>query len=154
MTGYDRRVTLVSRWRSWVTLPDTAGLILLKIKRMESLMADVSQVLNDVADGLRGPLATSIQALLAENVQLRATNAELSGEDVAESAAADNVAGAFNDVSGLFAPADVPVDPIDPIEVPEAPADGGTVTDGGTDAGSEPEPVAPGPDAPAQDENA
>jgi hypothetical protein len=41
------------------------------LKRLETAMADVSGLLNEVADGLRGPLATSITALLAERDQPR-----------------------------------------------------------------------------------
>jgi hypothetical protein len=95
-------------------LPDTN-----LINRLEKLMADMSTVLAEVAAGLRGPLATSITALIAENTTLRARNAELEGEDAAESAAADDVRDAFDDVAGLFAPVpDVDVDPL-----PDPPAD-------------------------------
>ena len=51
-------------------------------------MADVSALLNEVANGLRGPLSTSITELLAERDRLAARNAEHSGEDAAEATAA------------------------------------------------------------------
>jgi hypothetical protein len=80
----------------------------LRIKEMVILMADQSVVLNDVAEKLRGPLASSVQALIQENADLRRSNAELSGEDVQESAATENVVSAFNEVSNLFEPAELP----------------------------------------------
>lgn len=65
-------------------------------------MADVSDVLNGVAEGLRDRLGPSISELLAENNSLRVRNAELEGEDVAESAAAASVKDAFDGVAALF----------------------------------------------------
>lgn len=70
--------------------------------KMEMNMADVSQVLNDVAAALRDNLSPRITDLVAENAQLRVRNAELEGEDVAESEAASNVKTAFDGVAGLF----------------------------------------------------
>lgn len=91
-----------------------------KFDHLETLMADVSALLNDVAAGLSGPLATSITELIAERDALAAQNAELTGEDVAESAAATNVKTAFDGVAALFAPAELP--DVEPL--PEAPAEG------------------------------
>jgi hypothetical protein len=87
--------------RNWLLQP-----VLAKLTELENKMADVSLVLNEVAEGLRGPLATSIQELLAENAALR-------GEDAAESEAAANVRAAFDEVAAVFAPDDLPdVDPL------------------------------------------
>jgi hypothetical protein len=88
-----------------------------QLREMKSQMADVSNVLNEVADGLRGPLATSIQELIAENAALK-------GEDAAESTAAANVKAAFDEVASKFTPVD---------EVPDVPPldDSGTVDDSG-----------------------
>lgn len=72
-----------------------------KYEEMRAAMADSSQVLNQVADGLRN-LAPHLTTLLAERNALAAENASLKGEDAAESAAADNVKGAFDSVAGLF----------------------------------------------------
>lgn len=104
-----------------------------KIDKMGKNMADVSQVLNDVAAGLRDNLGPRISDLLAENSRLRVRNAELEGEDVAESEAASGVAEAFNGVAGLF---DQTEDAPTPEPLPEAPAAG--ETEGG--AGSAPVP--------------
>lgn len=81
-----------------------------RVKEILTIMADQSAVLNDIANRMRGPLATSIQALIAENVTLRQDNATLSGEDVAESEATGQVVSAFNEVSGLFSSPEVPAD--------------------------------------------
>jgi len=119
--------TVADTWR--VVDENHAALI-----RLENKMADVSGVLNQVADGLRGPLATSITELLAERDRLAADNATLSGEDAAESTAAANVRSAFDGVAALFAPVDeVPdVEPLpEPAPVEETPGD--TTTDESSD---------------------
>jgi hypothetical protein len=107
-----------------------------KITNLEALMADVSGVLNEVADGLRGPLATSITELIDENKRLAAEAAvargeadALQAEDAGESAAAQNVRAAFDEVAAKFS-ADPGAPDVDPL-----PAPGG---------GEEPAPV-PGP---------
>lgn len=98
-----------------------------RLDEMERLMADVSNVLNDVATALRDNLGPNITALLAEDARLRARNAELEGEDVAESEAANNVQSAFNDAAALFDQTDEAPTP-DPL--PEPPAADETGTDG------------------------
>lgn len=85
----------------------------LRVKRMWFLMADVSQVLNDVAETVRGSLFNSISALLAENTQLR-------GEDASESTAAENVRAAVSELGGLFASPELPDVP---TTLPDAPVD-------------------------------
>src|SRR5690349_5902834 len=98
------------------------------LNRLEGLMADVSQLLNEVADGLRGPLATSINDLIASEAAARAEAAQLRGEDVAESDAAANVKAAFDEVASKFsASPDVPdVAPLPPVdETPAPPGDEG-----------------------------
>lgn len=98
-----------------------------KIEKMETDMADVSNVLNEVATGLRDRLGPRIQDVLAENATLRTRNAELEGEDVAESAAAENVKAAFDDVARAFDQTDEAPTP-DPL--PEPPAEGGDGSQG------------------------
>ena len=98
-----------------------------KIDEMGMTMADVSQVLNDVATGLRDNLGPRIQDVLAENATLRSRNAELEGEDVAESEAAAAVKAAFDQVAASFDGTDEAPTP-DPL--PEPPAAGGN-TEGG-----------------------
>lgn len=74
-------------------------------------MADNSQALHDIADGLRS-LGQSLAGVLEENRQLR-------GEDAAESTAAEDVRAAFEDLRGKFEPvAEVPT----PKPLPETPA--------------------------------
>lgn len=93
-----------------------------KIEQMGMNMADVSQVLNDVATGLRDNLGPRIQDVLAENAALRVRNAELEGEDVAESEAAAAVKAAFDQVAGSFDQTD---EAPTPEPLPEPPAEGG-----------------------------
>jgi hypothetical protein len=97
--------TIADTWR----LVDENRTIL---NRLESLMADTSALLNEVAAGLRGPLATSIQDLIAENASLR-------GEDTAETGAAANVKAAFDELAGKFTadPSTPDVPPLDPAPV-------------------------------------
>jgi hypothetical protein len=95
-----------------------------KINGLGNGMADVSQVLNDVAAGLRDNLGPRISELLAENSRLRVRNAELEGEDVAESDAATNTKSAFDQVAGLF---DQTEEAPTPDPLPEPPAEGGPV---------------------------
>lgn len=104
-------MSISETFRDWLIRP-----VLNKITRLESKMADVSEVLNEVAAGLRGPLASSIQALIAENSTLAARNAELEGEDVAESSAASDVKAAFDEVAGVFAAPELPdVPELEPV---------------------------------------
>ena len=93
-----------------------------KIDEMGMTMADVSQVLNDVATGLRDNLGPRIQDVLAENATLRSRNAELEGEDVAESEAAAAVKAAFDQVAAAFDGTDEAPTP-DPL--PEPPVNPG-----------------------------
>jgi hypothetical protein len=94
--------------RNWLLEP-----VLEVLQRVEFIVANDSQVLNDVAAVLRGSLYTSISDLLAENAALR-------GEDAEESAAAEGVRSAVAELGSLFAPADLP-------DVPaELPAEGET----------------------------
>ncbi|MDP9144016.1 MAG: hypothetical protein M3N43_04870, partial [Actinomycetota bacterium] len=66
-----------------------------EMKREIRLMADQSALLTSIADGLRG-LGAAVATLRDENITLRARNAELEGEDVAESAATDTVKTEFD----------------------------------------------------------
>lgn len=93
-----------------------------KIDKMGMTMADVSQVLNDVATGLRDNLGPRIQDVLAENATLRSRNAELEGEDVAESEAAANVKAAFDDVARAFDGTDEAPTP-EPLPEPPTPGE-------------------------------
>lgn len=89
-----------------------------RLNRLESTMADVSPLLNKLADDLRAWSAGPFAALLADNARLAARNAELEGEDAAETSAAENAASAFNElVAPVSESPDVPAE-IDPVEVP------------------------------------
>jgi hypothetical protein len=140
-------------WRDWVAMPTRVAalhdnLIPLIRKELHTMADQITQTLNDVAEQVRGPLATSIGELIAERDQLAARNAELEGTEVAQSAATENVRSAFADVAGVFTrnpetpdvPADLPVpEPSGEQEVTPGdseatdPADVAESTDGGTD---------------------
>ena len=72
-----------------------------EIIEMGRKMADTSTVLNEVSEGLR-TLGPRIADLLTENDALRKRNAELEGEDVAESDAAVSVKSAYDGVVAAF----------------------------------------------------
>lgn len=95
----------------WTAVPDATTRIEHKLAELGDLMADQSTLLNDIAAGLSGPLAGSIQVLIAENAELR-------GEDAAESAAAQNVKSAFDSVASLFA-AEPEAPAVEPLPEPE-----------------------------------
>lgn len=126
-----RRLDAVTAWwRDLIALPSRTAEIHFNTQEMLHMADQITQTLTDVAAGLRGPLATSITALLAERDQLAARNAELEGTEVAQSTAAADVRSAFDEIAGKFAPvADVPdVDPLpeapaEPTPVDEAPAE-------------------------------
>lgn len=124
-----------------------------QLNRMENLMADVSPVLNDVAEKIRA-LASPVSELLAENTRLRserdaaveaasaagAEAASLRAEDDAESAAAANVTDGYNELAAVLSGnPDAPgVEPL-PAPADRAPADGAPVDEPPTD---EPTPAA------------
>lgn len=89
------------------------------IERLLIAMADQSALLNSIAEGLRA-LGASVSALLAENATLRTRNAELEGEEVAESAATTSVKAEFDAVAGLFT-AEPTVPDVPPLEPPVEP---------------------------------
>jgi hypothetical protein len=95
---------------------DTSATLL----RLGEQMANLSEVLQEVAAGLRGPLATSILDLIASSEAKDRRIAELTGSDVEEDAAIADVRDAFGEVAGLFADDDVPAD-VEPL--PETPAE-------------------------------
>jgi len=116
--------------------------------QMEKFMADTSPLLNQLAEDLRAYAAGPLKALLEENVTLKARNAELEGEDLAETDAAGNAVAAFNELANpVTASPDVPVE-IPPVDVPsgEAPA---TPTD---DTVQDPAAGTPVPDAESGDQ--
>lgn len=105
------------------------GRITRTIERIVTAMADQSALLNSVAEGLRNNLGPAVAKLVAENATLRARNAELEGEDTAESQAASDVKVAYDDLAGQFTnePSVPDVEPLpepgtDPGVVPEEPA--------------------------------
>lgn len=113
----------MSWWADLIALPGRVAQI---YTRMEKFMADVSPILNKLADDLRAWAAGPFAAVLQENATLKARNAELEGEDVAESSAADNAVAAFNELTNPVTEApEVPVE-IPPVEVPETPAEPST----------------------------
>jgi hypothetical protein len=92
-------------------------------------MADNSALLNEVAEGLRGPLLTSVtdliaseKAALARVAELEGRNTALEAEDAGESAAAQAVRTAFDGLAAKFTEApEVPdVDPL-PEPTPSRP---------------------------------
>lgn len=97
--------------RDWFNQP-----IIAKIEEVGLIiMANEADRLQQVADQLNNNLFPAISQLLQENATLRSRNAELAGEDAAESAATDNVVVATQNVSNLFSDPDVPdVEPIEP----------------------------------------
>ncbi len=117
----DRWHWLVGPWRTQSTQDELTLSVLRRIEHLERFMADTSPVLNKLAEDLRAWGAGPFAALLADNARLAARNAELEGEDVAESSAADNAVSAFNDLTAPVTESpDVPVE-ISPVEVPAAP---------------------------------
>jgi peptidoglycan hydrolase CwlO-like protein len=78
------------------------------LTRLENLMADTSPLLNEVAADM-ARLAPAIAALVDENTRLAARNAELAGEDAAETTAATNVKTQWDNIASRFTDApDVP----------------------------------------------
>ena len=69
-------------------------------------------ILQAIATGLRDTLGPRVNALLTENAALRNRVAELEEVDLRESAAAQGVAEAYNDVVGVL-------DHTDDVETPE-----------------------------------
>ncbi len=115
----------MSRWWSYIAGPWRAAAlasdILSRLESLEAAVADVSPVLNKLADDIASWASGPFAELLAENQRLVARNAELEGEDAAESTAAARAVEEFN---RIVAPVDqapeVPVE-IPPVVVPEAP---------------------------------
>lgn len=95
--------------RDWILAP-----VVDRLTALESRMADISGVLVELADQVRGPLQTSVQALIAERDALAAQVASQSGEEVAESAAVGQVRDAVDGLAGILnASPDAPdVEPI------------------------------------------
>lgn len=95
--------------RGWLVAP-----VLAALEDLETKMDNITTTLNEVAEGLRGPLATSITDLIAERDALAVRNSELEGTEVEQGTAADAVRTAFADVASKFAPvAEVPdVEPL------------------------------------------
>lgn len=102
------------------------------LNRLEGQMADNSTLLNDVATKLRDRVFPAVSELVAENTRLATENASLKGEDVAESAAAENVRTATDEVADLFA-ADPTTPDVPPLDgggdVTPAPVEGDTPVD-------------------------
>lgn len=118
-------------------------------------MANATDVLTEVAAGLRGPLATSILDIIAERdaaeaARVEAVNAlaEEQGreatEEASESAAAQDLRDAFGEVAGLFDEPDLP--DVEPL--PDTPAEPTP------DVPAEPTPVEPPVEEPAAEEPA
>ncbi len=112
---------LAGPWRSAAHMPD----ILARLTHLEKLMADVSPVLNKLADDIASWAAGPFAELLAENARLRASNEALASEDAAETGAAQRAVDEFNRIVQPVTEApEVPTE-IPPVVVPEpAPGDG------------------------------
>lgn len=85
-------------------------------------------ILQAIATGLRDTLSPRLTALLQENAALRHRVAELEDADVRESAAAQGVKDAYDDVVGVLDHTDDVATP-DPLPVPAEPADTPAVDD-------------------------
>lgn len=108
---------LAGPWRSAAATPD----ILARLTALENHMADVSPLLNQLADDIATWAAGPFAELLAENARLAARNAELEGEDVAETSAATRAVDEFNRiVAPVSESPEVPAE-IPPVEVPAEP---------------------------------
>jgi hypothetical protein len=109
-------VPLLDSLRAWVSLPGLVNTLILELRKVAPLMADVSPILTKLAEDLRAYGAGPLAALIAENVALK-------GEDAGESTAAQGAVDAFN---AMVAP--VTQSPDVPVEIPpvEAPANAGT----------------------------
>jgi hypothetical protein len=108
-------------WRDLIALPQRVTEIHTRTERLIAMADQITQTLTEVADGLRGPLTTSIIALIESERTALARVAELEGTEVPQSAAAADVRAAFGEVAGLLTPvAEVP--DVEPL--PDAPADG------------------------------
>jgi hypothetical protein len=120
----DAARTAATWWRDLIALPRRAAEIHTFTKELPTMADQITQTLNEVAEGLRGPLATSITALIDSEAAARARVAELEGTETAQSTAANDVKVAFADVAARFAPVDeVPdVDPLPDAPVTDAPA--------------------------------
>lgn len=128
----ERAVFLTSPWRAEIHKDELNLHVLRRIEHLERIMADVSPLLNKLADDLRTWSAGPFAAVLAENAALRSERdtavadaasargeAEvLRSEDAAETSAADNAVSAFNElVAPVSESPDVPVE-IPAVEVP------------------------------------
>ena len=102
------------------TVTDIQDAVLVEIPaqlaRMETMMADTSALLDQVAEGINN-LGQPVADLIAENVRLAARNAELEGEDAAETDAADRVKSAFEQLAARFSSPEVP--DVEPLPEPE-----------------------------------
>jgi hypothetical protein len=87
-----------------------------RVKEILVKMDNITTLLNDVAEKLRGPVYTSVQALIARN-------AELEGTESTQSAAAANVQSAFGEVSDLFAAAGPETPDVPPLTLPDSDED-------------------------------
>jgi hypothetical protein len=105
---------LAGPWRSAAATPD----ILARLTELESRMADVSPILNQLANDMAAWASGPFAELLAENTRLAARNAELEGEDAAEATAAERAVAEFNRIVAPVSEApEVPAE-IPPVEVP------------------------------------
>lgn len=132
------RVSLVEFTISWPSREEFIELVNLvranhaevtaELSRLGVAMANATEVLNEVAAGLRGPLATSILDIIAERdaaeaARVEAVNAlavergEEATEEAQESEAAADLRDAFGEVSGLFDEPDLP--DVEPLPEPE-----------------------------------
>jgi hypothetical protein len=112
MTQPDSPEDSVERLTAWTPLyPDLARVVAdtwriakdnhAALIRLENLMADTSPLLNEVAADM-ARLAPAIAALVDENTRLATRNAELAGEDAAETTAANNVKTQWDAIAQRF----------------------------------------------------
>lgn len=105
-------------WRDLIALPRRVAEIYTDMKELVRTMADdITPVLTGVAQGL-ADLGPKLSALLAENAELRARNAELEGTEATQSAAATDVKAAYDNVAGLLT-AEPSAPDVEPLPEPE-----------------------------------
>lgn len=105
---------MLNKIRDWLMKP--------VVSAMENLMADVSPLLTQLAQDLRAFGEGPFTELVARNAALEARNAELEGEDSAESAAAESAVSAYNEIAARVTRSPEVPEEIPPVQVP--PADG------------------------------
>lgn len=102
-----------------------------RLQRLEKSMADVSPILNKLADDMAAWAAGPFAALLQENADLRAYKAAKEDEDVNEPVAAQRAVDGFNAFAAPVSESPEVPSEIPPVEVPEPQEQPAEPVDGG-----------------------